>query len=203
MRIELVTPPANPAITLSDVKIYAYMNTTAFDTKIESLIQPATDYLEKHIGRRLIEQTWDIIMDRDEYIDRLIAYKNTITLYSLNVSSIVSLKTFDDSNTESTVTASDYRLSGNEFSAESRLAFNENISIDTTNLRPVDSVSIQVVSGFGINSTFIPSPLIQALAVLIEHWIRDGQKASMTGRSEIPTNYLNLISPYMSMEGYL
>ena len=203
MRIELVTPPANPAITLSDVKIYAFMNTSSFDTKISSLIQPATDYLEKHIGRRLIDQTLDIFMDRDEYTDRLIAYKNTITLYSLNVSSIVSLKTFDSLNASSTVTASDYRLSGNESSAESRLAFNDNVSIQTTNLRTVDSVAIQVIAGYGASSTFIPTPLIQALSVLIEHWVRDGQKASMTGRSEIPTNYLNLISPYMSMEGYL
>jgi uncharacterized phiE125 gp8 family phage protein len=172
MRVEIVTAAASPAITLSDVKVYAFMNTDAYDNKINSLIEPATKYLERHIGRKLIDQVYDIWYDREEYQNRLDAYSNSISLYTFNVSSITSVTNYDPTNTSSVVTASDYRLSGNTLSAECNLVYNDYINIERTK-------------------------------VLIEHWVRDGQKSSISGRTELPSNFINLITPYMSMGSIL
>ena len=98
MRVELITAPANPATTLSDVKTYAFMNTSGYDTKINSLIEPATKYLENHIGRKLITQTLDIFYDADEYKSRLNAYNDSLVLYTFNVQSITEASTYDEDN---------------------------------------------------------------------------------------------------------
>ncbi len=203
MRIELTTSPANPAATLAGVKLYSFKNTDAFDSKISSLIEPATKYVERYTGRKLINQTWTIWMDRDEYIDRLTAYKNTIMLSTLNVSAINSVTLYAPDNSTSVVTASDYRLSGGVLSAGNRLAFNDQSTISTSNLRNVDSVAIEVTTGYGATSTDIPEPLTQALSVIIDHWVSFGMKSSKDALHEVPSSFKALIMPYMSTEGFV
>lgn len=202
MRIELTTGPLAPATTLADIKLFAFMNTGSYDAKIESLILPATLYLEKYTGRKLINQTVTIWEDRDDYIDRLRAYANTITLSTLNVSVINSATLYAPDNSTSVIDSADYRLSGGILSAANRLAFNDNTPITTTNLRTNDTVAIEVVTGYGIASTDIPAPIHQALSVLIDHWVKFGMKSSSSELHEVPSSFRALILPYMSTEAF-
>ena len=203
MRIELTTVPAASATTLADVKLYSFINTNSYDAKLESLIDPATLYLERYTGRKLINQTWTIWLDRNEYADRLRAYANTITLSSLNVSAINSVTLYAPDNSTSVVTASDYRLSGGILSASNRLAFNDNVSISASNIRQTDSVAIEVSTGYGVASTDVPKPIHQALSVLINHWKDFGMKSSKESLHEVPSSFVALIRPYMSMEAFV
>lgn len=202
MRTEIVTEAVNPAINLAGVKLYAFKNTDAYDAKIESLILPATKYVERYTGRKLINQELSIWLDRDEYVDRLTAYKNSITLSTLNVSLINSVTLYDSDNATSTVTSTDYRLSGDTKSASSKLVYNENSSISTYNLRAVDGVLINVTAGYGLTSDDVPTMLTQSLAVLIDHWINFGMKSSKDSLHDVTSSFNALISPYASTEGY-
>ena len=202
MRIELTTAPISPAATLAGVKLYSFKNTTAFDSKISSLIEPATKYVEKYTGRKLINQTVTIWLDRAEYTDRLRAYLNTITLSTLNVSAINSLTLYAPDNTSSVVSASDYRLSGGILSASNRLSFNDQASISTSNLRNTDSVAIEVIAGYGAIDTDIPDLLTQAMSTMIDHWVSFGSKSSKEALHEVTSNFKAIIAPYASTEGY-
>jgi uncharacterized phiE125 gp8 family phage protein len=203
MRIELTASPNSPATTLADVKLYSFTNTGAYDPKFESLIEPATNYLERYTGRKLVNQTWTIWLDRNEYADRLRAYANTITLSSLNVSAINSVTLYAPDNSSSVVSAADYRLSGGILSASNRLAFNDNVSISTNNVRQTDSVAIEVSTGYGAASTDIPKPIHQALSVLISHWKDFGMKSSKEALHDVPSSFVALVRPYMSMEAFV
>lgn len=202
MRTELTTAPINPATTLAGIKLYSFKNTDAYDAKISSLIETATKYVERYTGRRLINQTLTIWLDREEYADRLRAYQNTITLSTLNVSAINSLTLYAPDNSTSVVTASDYRLSGGILSASNRLSFNDQSSVSTSNLRSTDSVAIEVVTGYGATTEDVPDMLVQSMSVIIDHWVNFGSKASKDTLHEVTSNFNALISPYSSTEGY-
>lgn len=202
MRTEIVTPAVNPATDLAEIKLYAFKNTNTFDAKIESLIPAATKYLERYTGRKLITQTVIIWLDRDEYIDRLTAYKNTITLSTFNASVIHSVTLYDSNNIASIVDSSDYRLSGNTLSAVNKMVFNDNTSISTSNLRIVDSVSIELKAGYGLTSEDIPTMLTQALSVIIDHWTSFGSKSSKENLHDVTSSFSALIQPFSSTEGY-
>jgi uncharacterized phiE125 gp8 family phage protein len=202
MRLELKTPPAAVAIERDDVKTYAKMNTTKQDDLIDALLVPCTEELERYTGRKMISQSWYIYLDANEYYPRLDAYLNTITLSTLNVSAITEVLTYNIDNTSNTVTSSDYRLSGNEFSGISKLVFNDNTPPVLRNLRNVDSVRIEVVAGYGSAKTDIPDPLFTALKMLVEHRVKYGQKASEVKLYEDGSNYLAMLQGYRSVEGW-
>lgn len=203
MRIELKTgPDVNPAITLDDVKTYAFKNTSSYDTKIESLLLPEQQYLEEYIGRKLISQSWYIFLDAIEYCDRLLAYNNTITLSTFNVSAITEVTKFDQFNNSTIEASTNYRLSGNEFSDVSMLVYNDTYSPVKNNLRRVDAVRIEVITGYGLVANDVPKTILQALSVQIDQKIRFGNKITESSTDSFNENYQNLLMPFRSVENW-
>jgi uncharacterized phiE125 gp8 family phage protein len=203
MRIELKTGPiVNPAVTLADVKTYAFKNTSSYDGKITSLLIPEQQYLEEYIGRKLIDQSWYIYLDALEYSDRLQAYNKSITLSTFNVSSIVEVTKYDQFNTGTVETASNYRLSGNQLSDVSMLVYNDTYSPTMNNLRTVDAVRIEVIAGYGLLAADVPGTIIQALSVQIDQKVRFGNKITESSTESFNENYQNLLMPYRSVENW-
>lgn len=203
MRIELNTAPlVNPAITLADVKTYAFKNTSAYDDKITSLLLPEQQYLEEYIGRKLISQTWDIYLDAQEYADKLLAYNNTITLSTFNVSSISEVTKYDQFNNPTIESTSNFRLSGNEFSDVSMLVYNDTYSPTMNNLRRVDAVKIEVVVGYGLLAADVPKTILQALSVQIDQKVRFGNKITESSTDSFNENYQTLLMPFRSVEDW-
>lgn len=204
MRLELKSGQTiTPALILADIKEYGFVNRTQNDADINSLIQPVTDYVESVTGRRLIDQSWYIYMDADEYFDRLTAYKNSIVLSTLNVSSITEVLQYDRTNTSSIISLSDYRLSGTVLSAQSQLVYNDNVSQPvTSNLRRVDSIRIEVVAGYGAAISNIPVTVYTAMKVLANYWLQYGQKATKDDISQTPVNFDAMLLPYKSTENW-
>ena len=202
MRLELKTAAGAVAMTRADVKTYAFMNTTKYDALIDALLVPCTEELELYTGRKMIDQSWYLYLDAQEYYDRLRAYNNTITLSSLNVSAITEVLTYNMDNTTNTITGTDYRLSGSAFTPSTKLAFNDDTPPVYESLRRVDSVRIEVVAGYGAAQSAIPDPVQTALKILIEHRTKFGQKASKDKLSETPSNYFSILQGYRSVENW-
>ena len=200
MRIELKTAPATVALTLAGVKQQAFINTTKYDTMISAEIDKAIAYAEQYTGRRLIDQSIYIYYDRDEYADRMRAYKDSLLLSSLNVSAITEVLTYDTLNSPTTVTASDYRLSGNVLSAESNLVFNEATPASLTNIRQVDGVRVEVVAGYGAAAANVPGTIIHAANQLVAYWVQNGNLASTENREEQLITFRGVLLQYMSPE---
>lgn len=198
MRKELKTAPADVAMTLADVKEYAFFNTTKHDSKISALIQPATEYVEKILGRKLINQSWYLYLDVDEYFDRLDAYNNSIELSTLNVSAITEVNKYDIENTATVITSSDYRLSGGVLSNSCRMVFNESASPKSISVRSIDSIRIEVVAGYGADQDAVPTSIQTALKMLISHWVNFNHSASKEKLYNTPAGFEQILSPYKS-----
>lgn len=202
MRLELKTAPAAVAIERDDVKTYSFMNTTKYDSLIDSLLVPCTEEIERYTGRRLINQSWYIYLDAREYYNRLDAYLNSITLSTLNVSAITEVLTYSKANASTVLTSSDYRLAGNAFSGISKLVFNDNTPPQYLDLRGTDSVRIEVVAGYGATKAAIPDPLSTALKMLIEHRVKYGDKETQNKLYADESNYLAALQGYRSVENW-
>jgi uncharacterized phiE125 gp8 family phage protein len=202
MRLEFKTAPAAVAIERDDVKTYSFMNTTKYDNLIDALLIPCTEEIERYTGRRLINQSWYIYLDAQEYYNRLDAYLNSITLSTLNVSAITEVLTYSKANASTVLTSSDYRLSGNAFSGISKLVFNDNTPPQYLDLRNTDAVRIEVVTGYGAAKTDIPDTLSTALKMLIEHRVKYGDKQTQNKLYEDESNYLAALQGYRSVENW-
>ncbi len=205
MRLELKTGTIVPAVTLAEIKDYGYHKSDSNDTLINALIEPVTDYIEHITGRRMINQSWYIYLDYDEYYNRLLGFKNSIVLSTLNVSSIVEVVTFDRSNTSTIMDSSEYRLSGNQFSHSSNMVLNDNLfqTQSLPNLRRVDSVRIEVVAGYGAAAAEIPKTVLTSLKVLANHWVQFGQRVTKDGLIDVPINLDAMLLPYKSTESWM
>lgn len=204
MRIQIKSGsgPVNPAITKEDVKQFGFINSDERDDDIDSLISAATIMTEKLTGRKLITQTWYIYYDQEEFADRLRTYKNQIVLTTFNVQSIVELLVYKKDNTSSTITASNYRQVGDELTSNTRLAFNDDYNLNLSDVRNTDSYRVEVVVGYGLLQTDIPSPLRDSLRMIINHWVQFPNKVSESQVFETPTNYNAAIFSYRSTEAY-
>lgn len=169
MRLELKTAPAVASITTADVKEYGYINTTEHDTLIGNLIEEGTEYIEHLTGRKMINQSWYIYYDREEYYSRLRAYNNSLDLAGLNVSAITEVLTYNESNTSSVLSSSYYRLSGGVNSVQCNMVFNDNTPPERLSLRLVDAVRVEVVAGYGASQASVPTALVGAIAQYIKH----------------------------------
>ena len=203
MRLELKTGPAIAAVTMADIKVYGNINTDSKDTVITENIPGIIGFVENITGRRMIDQSVYIYLDSEEYYSRLNGRKNSIVLSTLNVSSIVEVQEFDRNNTSTVIAASDYRLSGNQLSGSSKLVFNDNTSQPvTTDLRRVDSIRIEVVCGYGTQTTDIPPELQAAMKILANHWVQYGQYAQTDDIKTTPLNFNANILNFRSSENY-
>ena len=204
MRIQIKSGsgPVNPAITKEDVKEFGFINSDERDDDIDSLINAATIMTEKLTGRKLITQTWYIYYDQEEFADRLRTYKNQIVLTTFNVQSIVELLVYKKDNTSSTIASSNYRQVGDELTSNTRLAFNDDYNLNLSDVRNTDSYRVEVVVGFGLLQTDIPSSLRDSLRMIINHWVQFPNKVSESKTFETPTNYNAAIFSYRSTEAY-
>lgn len=67
MALKLITPAADPIVSLEDMKAHLRVDHADDDTLIEGLIKAATSYFDGWsgiLGRALIAQTWELTIDR-------------------------------------------------------------------------------------------------------------------------------------------
>lgn len=64
MALFLVTAPAYEPISLNEAKLHCRVDVTTDDALIASLILAAREYVENQTHRALIQQTWDLKLDR-------------------------------------------------------------------------------------------------------------------------------------------
>lgn len=99
---KLITVPASLAVDLAKVKTDLRIDGSDQDALITTFINAATKACEHKIGRKIIDQTWELALDAfpDDAIE-LPFYKST---------AIVSVKYIDTAGVEQTIFASNYTL---------------------------------------------------------------------------------------------
>ena len=64
--LTLITPPPVAPLTLAEAKLHLRLDTNEEDTLVTLLIDAATSYVDGptgFLGRALVDQTWDLVLD--------------------------------------------------------------------------------------------------------------------------------------------
>lgn len=175
MKSNLITPPALEPITLDEAKLHLRVETDLDDQLIEALIESARVTVETITNRALISQTWEHTFD---------CFPGTGELeLQAGVSAINSVKYKDTDNVEQTLSAAVYELTKSSVPAV-RLAY---LQEWPSTLDHPESITVEVVAGYGATSADVPASIRQAMLLLIGHWYENREAVAVgVSMGEVP-----------------
>ncbi len=156
-----VTPPSIEPITLNEAKAQCRveLDNTYDDDYLNTLIVTARTYLEKSMGRRFINSTWDLILD--DLPNREIKMPFG-PLYS-----VTSVTYLDVGGVSQTLSSSLYVVDTVSLAGRIYPAY---ASVWPT-IRPIqNSVTIRHVAGYGTLAANVPAEIKHAIKILCESW---------------------------------
>ncbi len=156
MAWKVTTAPATEIWTVSEVKNYLKIDTSADDTLISVLIQSARQVAESYLNQALITQTIT------EKLDRL----NNPTIY-LSVSPVIAVSSFqyaDSNNTTQTFSADNYIV--DTFTKPARLALGFSKTWPTL-YGNINDVTITYTAGYSSQPSGVPYQIRQAILMMI------------------------------------
>lgn len=179
--------PAIQPVTLAEAKLWARIDHSEHDEMVASMLAAAIAHLDGYtgvLGRCIINQTWNQKF-HDWCMDLRLPFPD--------VSSITSVKYFDASNVEQTVSSSLYELLEDERGCFVRMTddFTDPSLYDDRS----DPVSVTFVAGYGAAATDVPGAIKAAIKMLVSHWY-DAPAAGDQQMTEIPFGVSAMIAPY-------
>jgi uncharacterized phiE125 gp8 family phage protein len=105
MGLRIVTEPADWPIDLDEAKAHLRVDTSDDDDLIEAMIEAATDYCDGatgYLGRALVEQTWELVLDEFP--------EDEIKIPLPPLIAVDFIKYDDTAGEEQTMSASDYTV---------------------------------------------------------------------------------------------
>lgn len=182
-RATLVTGPVSEPVTLTQAKkqLEIPASDTAHDDHITLLIQAAREQWEHDTDSAVIEQTW--------LVNAECFYDDELYLPKRPIQSITSVKYYDSTNTQQTLSSSVYQLDAANRAV--RLAYLQNWPLTVERF---DSIEIKYVCGYD-DATAVPAVAKQAILLLIGHYF---ENRDMIGNamSEVVA-YENLVKRFM------
>ena len=145
MPLILIAAPATEPVTSAEVKTSARIDGTEFDTQIAIIIPAIRAAAEHELGRRLITQTVEMVLDEFP--------TNEIDLTLPDAKSITSVKYLDDSGVEQTLSGAVYSLDDDSTPSRVLLKYGQTwpITQDVPN-----AVRVRFVVGYG-DAAAVPS----------------------------------------------
>lgn len=205
--LELITGPAAEPLTLTNAKDWLRITGSSEDTLITGLIVAARLAVENYLNRKLINQTWKYYLDcfpssneiyKEGVFNLPLSYISgggkSIEIPMAPVSSITHLKTYDEDNAATTMSASDYYADTK--GVFPRVCLKDGVAWPSTVLRPANGIEIQFVAGYGSASTDVPQIIIEGIRHTLVHFY-DCRGGSMG----IPMNVMAMLGPYRIMPG--
>lgn len=204
--IKVTTEPTAEPLSLQEVKEYLRVDDATDERVVQPLIIAARQFAEEHMNRALMQQTFtlmlDAVIDQDQPLYEgmrtapdLNYYKNYIVLPKSPVQSVTSVKTFDDSDTATTMASTKYYVDTQREPARIVLRTGETFP---TALRVANAIEVIYVAGY--TSAFaIPEPIrlgmLQHIAYMYEH------RGDMYEAQGAPTLMKSLYAPYVIHSG--
>ena len=204
--IKVTTAPTAEPLSLQEVKEYLRVDDATDERVVQPLIIAARQFAEEHMNRALMQQTFtlmlDAVIDQDQPLYEgmrtapdLNYYKNYIVLPKSPVQSVTSVKTFDDSDTATTMASTKYYVDTQREPARIVLRTGETFP---TALRVANAIEVIYVAGYTSAFT-IPEPIrlgmLQHIAYMYEH------RGDMYEAQGAPTLMKSLYAPYVIHSG--
>lgn len=159
----LITPPDVEPVTLSEAKSHLRVDISTDDTLIGSYISTAREYVEMICRPRvaLIAQTWRYIADEWPADD-------TIELAPYPLQAVSSIKYTNDAGAVTTIGSANYLV--DTYSEPGRVRLKSAYSWPSVTLQELNGFAVEFVAGFGDAGSDVPTPLRQAILMLVGHW---------------------------------
>jgi len=184
MGYKLITGPATEPISTTEAKLHLKIETTdtTEDALLAILIKAAREICEEYTRRTLISQTWELQFDsfsESEYM-----------LEKTPVSSITSVKYYDQSGMEQTVANTVYEL--NQATEPNKLILKSG-QIWPSVRGHTNDCKIRFVAGY----TAVPGALKAAMLLIIGH-LYENREDVIVGRisNDMPKGSEYLMNPY-------
>jgi uncharacterized phiE125 gp8 family phage protein len=189
MALRLETAPAIEPITLADLKndIKVDSDLEFDDLLIGSLLTAARKWVENTARRALVTQSWALWLD-DWPADDWIAVPRP------PIQSVDSIKYYDNSDNEYTLSSSVYQV--DTISEPGRVVLRSGQAWPSSiELRPANAVAVNFTAGYGGDETAIPEEYKQAIRLLVGHWYENRGAVASTGAvpKEVPFGVMALL----------
>jgi hypothetical protein len=201
---KVTTEPTAEPLSLQEVKEYLRLEDASDERVVQPMITAVRQFAEEHLGRSLMQQTITLYLDTAIDTENplwegmrtapdLNYYKNYIVLPKSPVQSVTSVKTYNDSDTATTMAASKYYVDTSREPARIVLRTGESFP---TALRVANAIEVIYVVGYA-SAFAIPEPIrlgmFQHIAHLYEH---RGDMGEYLQAREIPAMIKMLYAPY-------
>lgn len=189
MSLSLVTAPATPLFTLSDLKA-PHLRVTHTDanndTGINDYIATAEAMLDGPngmVGRPLITQTWDYALPEFE--------GNLIDIPLTPAQTLDSITYFDKDNASQTFSTSNVIFIKHD--DKTCVQIGEGQNWPSTYNRP-DAVTFRVTCGYGDAATDVPDVVLGAGRLLIAHLYNNREAIASNQMAELPMGVADMLS---------
>lgn len=170
MSLRLVTAPTDHPVTLVEAKDHCRVDGSDSDTYLNGLIAAATSYVESYLGKALMEQTWELVLD--DFSDAIQFPKGPVT-------AVTSVKYIDGDSVEQTISSTNYTLDA--VSDPQWLVKASDYSWPAV-ASGVNNVTIRFVCGYET----LPEAIKHAVLLLISQWFDNRSAAAEKSLSEMP-----------------
>lgn len=182
----LVTAPASPPVTLSEVKAHCRVEGSDYDDQLTGFVEAATAHLDGRtgvLGRAIVTQTW-----RQDFNG---FGGSVLRLPLAPVASITSVTYYDTDGAQQTLASSVYELC--EDALGPYVALKVGQAWPSTYARR-DAVSVTFVAGNDVAD--VPRPLKQAVQLLAGHYFMNREAVSPVNMVSVPATVDALIKPF-------
>lgn len=202
----VTTEPTAEPLSLQEVKEYLRVDDATDERVVQPLIIAARQFAESHMNRALMQQTITLYLDTTIETENPLwegmrtapdinYYKNYVVLPKSPVQSVTSVKTYNDSDTATTMAASKYYVDTSREPARIVLRTGETFP---TALRVANAIEVIYVAGYA-SAYAVPEPIrmgmLQHIAYMYEH------RGDMYEAQGAPTLMKSLYAPYVIHSG--
>lgn len=206
--LTVTTDAASDPVTVDEIRNFARIDDSIDTTLIGVLIGAATKFCEEYTNRSFITRTLRLSLDGvSEYDNRIsdgfsegpfeIYFNNYIELPKPPVVSVVNIKYFNDSDTESTWATSNWYLDSE--SEPARIILRDG-GAWPTDLRNANGIQVNYTSGYGSSATDVPEAIRVAIMQYCLHLYEhrgDDEKQGFGSGIKGPSLVQNLLAPYV------
>lgn len=187
MPFVLVTPPAAEPLTPAEVENHLRLEAGADLVKVNSLILAARQHVERVTSRALVEQSWELVLDRFPAC-------REIRLAKGELRSVTSVKYLDGDGVEQTLDVAQYQV--DTVRVPGRIVLAPGASWPATSDR-INALRVRFVAGFGA-AVAVPEPIKAAMYLLIGH-LYEHRESEVIGTITSPLQMAvnALLAPYV------
>jgi uncharacterized phiE125 gp8 family phage protein len=186
MALVLTSAPATEPVTVAEAKAHLRIDASDEDTLIASLILTSRLHLETALGLALITQGWRLLLDRWPLTKDL-----EIPLRPLV--SIDAVRVYPAEGAATVIDADNYLADTD--SVPPRLVRTGVIWPQPG--KAANGVEIDFTAGYGAAASDVPTPLRQALLLLVAHWYENREPIAVGApETAMPGAVSELVAPY-------